>query len=287
MSIFIHGGESSLFYLFSTLCILSGIMVIRSKNPVHSVLFLILVFCNASGLLILLGLDFFAMVFLVVYVGAIAVLFLFVVMMLNIKLVEINENILRYLPIGGLIGLIFLFEIFLIIDSDLIPILGFPKKFSTDFFLSSGLFNAFLTSLFSIRCIFNFQEDIFSTVLAISAFKLDLGRFLMESSLSFEEVVQIHQQISDPFFFTQWSNLVNASSNIESIGVLIYTYYFYFFLLASLILLVSMIGAIVLTMHRGVELKRQEIFEQNSREFTKTIQKIEVNNERIDAQLLY
>ena len=92
MSIFIHGGESSLFYLFSTLCILSGIMVIRSKNPVHSVLFLILVFCNASGLLILLGLDFFAMVFLVVYVGAIAVLFLFVVMMLNIKLVEINET---------------------------------------------------------------------------------------------------------------------------------------------------------------------------------------------------
>jgi len=283
MSIFIHGGESSLFYLFSTLCILSGIMVIRSKNPVHSVLFLILVFCNASGLLILLGLDFFAMVFLVVYVGAIAVLFLFVVMMLNIKLVEINENILRYLPIGGLIGLIFLFEIFLIIDSDLIPILGFPKKFSTDFFLSSGLFNAFLVSLFSIRCIFNFQEDILLTVLA---FKLDLDRFLMESSLFFEEVVQIHQQISDPFFFTQWSNLVNASSNIESIGVLIYTYYFYFFLLASLILLVSMIGAIVLTMHRGVEVKRQEIFEQNSREFTKTIQKIEVNDDRVDAQLL-
>jgi hypothetical protein len=99
-------------------------------------------------------------------------------------------------------------------------------------------------------------------------------------------VIQTQQQIMDPFFFTQWSNLVNASSNIESIGALIYTYYFYFFLVASLILLVSMIGAIVLTMHRGVAVKRQEIFEQNSREFTKTIQKIEVNNDRIDAQFL-
>jgi NADH:ubiquinone oxidoreductase subunit 6 (subunit J) len=286
MNIFIHGGESSLFYLFSTLCILSGIMVIRSKNPVHSVLFLILVFCNASGLLILLGLDFFAMVFLVVYVGAIAVLFLFVVMMLNIKLVEINENILRYLPIGGLIGLIFLFEIFLIIDSDLIPILEFPKKFSTDFFLSSGLFNAFLTSLFLIRLLINFQENVFQIVSIFSAFKQDLDEFLVESSLSFEKVIQTQQQIMDPFFFTQWSNLVNASSNIESIGALIYTYYFYFFLVASLILLVSMIGAIVLTMHRGVAVKRQEIFEQNSREFTKTIQKIEINNDRIDAQFL-
>ena len=79
-----------LFYLFSSFAIASGIMVIQSRNPVHSVLFLILVFFNGAGLLILLGLDFFAMVFLVVYVGAIAVLFLFVVMMLNIKLAEIS-----------------------------------------------------------------------------------------------------------------------------------------------------------------------------------------------------
>ena len=82
-------------------------MVIRAKNPVYSVLFLILIFCNVSGLLLLLNLDFFAMVFLVVYVGAIAVLFLFVVMMLNVKLAEINDNILRYLPIGGVFGLLF------------------------------------------------------------------------------------------------------------------------------------------------------------------------------------
>jgi NADH:ubiquinone oxidoreductase subunit 6 (subunit J) len=102
---------------------MSGIMVIQARNPVHSVLFLILVFFNAAGLLILLGLDFFAMVFLVVYVGAIAVLFLFVVMMLNIKIAEINEKKLRYLPIGGLLGLLFLFEVLLIVDNDLIPLI--------------------------------------------------------------------------------------------------------------------------------------------------------------------
>lgn len=75
-----------LFYVFVVLALVSGAMVIRAKNPVHSVLFLILVFCNTSGLLVLLGLDFFAMIFLVVYVGAIAVLFLFVVMMLHIRM---------------------------------------------------------------------------------------------------------------------------------------------------------------------------------------------------------
>ncbi len=113
---------NSLFYFFASLALVSGVMVIQARNPVHSVLFLILVFFNVAGLLILLGLDFFAMIFLVVYVGAIAVLFLFVVMMLNIKLAEINEKRLRYLPIGGLLGILFLFEIFLIVDNDLIPL---------------------------------------------------------------------------------------------------------------------------------------------------------------------
>ena len=86
-----------LFSIFASIALISAGLVIRAKNPVHSVLFLILVFCNASGLLVLLGLDFFAMILLVVYVGAIAVLFLFVVMMLNIKVAEIHENVLRYL----------------------------------------------------------------------------------------------------------------------------------------------------------------------------------------------
>jgi NADH-ubiquinone oxidoreductase chain 6 len=163
--------------------------------------------------LILLGLDFFAMIFLVVYVGAIAVLFLFVVMMLNIKLAEINEKKLRYLPVGGLLGILFLFEIFLIIDNDLIPLL-----------------------VFDLDC------PPFNTLL------------------------------SEPF--TDWSLVILTWTNIEAIGTIIYTYYVYFFLVASLILLVAMIGAIVLTLHKGINVKRQQVFRQNTREYAKTVGKI-------------
>lgn len=189
-----------LFYIFASIAIVAGIMVIQSRNPVHSVLFLILVFMNVAALLILLGLDFFAMVLLVVYVGAIAVLFLFVVMMLNIKLAEMNEQKLRYLPIGGLVGLLFLFEMFVIIDNDV--------------------------------CFY------------------DWG-------------------IGVPF--VEWSSVVHNSTNIEAVGQLMYTYFFHDFLIAGLILLVAMIGAIVLTMHRGASIKIQDVFQQNARDFQKTV----------------
>jgi NADH:ubiquinone oxidoreductase subunit 6 (subunit J) len=84
--------HSFLLNLFAFSALMSAVMVIASKNPIHSVVFLILVFCNATGLLLLLKIEFIAMMFLIIYVGAIAVLFLFVVMMLNIKLNELNEN---------------------------------------------------------------------------------------------------------------------------------------------------------------------------------------------------
>jgi NADH-quinone oxidoreductase subunit J len=113
--------EALLFYIFSSIAIISGVMVISSRNPMHSVLFLVLVFCNAAGLLLLLETEFLAMLLLVVYVGAIAVLFLFVVMMLNIRLTELNEGVLRYIPIGGILLLIFLFELLSVVNGDLIP----------------------------------------------------------------------------------------------------------------------------------------------------------------------
>ena len=116
--------ESILFYLFGAITLLSAIMVISSRNPVHSVLFLILAFCGSSGLLILIEAEFMAMIFIVVYVGAIAVLFLFVVMMLNIKISEVIDEIYQYLPVGGLIGIIFLLEVFIIVDNDFVPLLS-------------------------------------------------------------------------------------------------------------------------------------------------------------------
>src|SRR6202051_1260686 len=101
------------FYLFAGICVASAVMVIVSRNPVHSVLFLILAFVNASGLFVLLGAEFLAMILVVVYVGAVAVLFLFVIMMLDVDFAELREGFLEYLPIGVVIGGIFLFELLL------------------------------------------------------------------------------------------------------------------------------------------------------------------------------
>nr|YP_007890643.1 NADH dehydrogenase subunit 6 [Jakoba bahamiensis]AGH24137.1 NADH dehydrogenase subunit 6 [Jakoba bahamiensis] len=191
--------SSFLFYFFAILSIVSATCVISSTNPIHSVLYLILVFCSSSGLLLLLQVEFLAMVFIMIYVGAIAVLFLFVVMMLNVRLVEFNINMLKYLPLGGIIALIFVFEIFLVINNELV------------------------------------------------------------------------ESKSNIVGYINWSENIETITNIDSLGRLIYTEYFYLFLLAGMILLVAMIGAIVLTMYRRAQIKRQNIYSQVSRDFNKTI----------------
>lgn len=108
---------AAFFYLFSGVTIASALMVISARNPVHSVLFLILAFVNAAGLFLLLGAEFLAMLLVVVYVGAVAVLFLFVVMMLDVDFAELRQGFLQYLPIGGLIGLIFAVELLLVVGA--------------------------------------------------------------------------------------------------------------------------------------------------------------------------
>lgn len=105
------------FYMFSGIMLASAFMVISSRNPVHSVLFLILAFVNASGLFIMTGAEFLGLLLIVVYVGAVAVLFLFVVMMLDVDFAELREGFLQYLPIGALIGIIFLVELILVVGS--------------------------------------------------------------------------------------------------------------------------------------------------------------------------
>ena len=106
---------TAFFYLFSGIMIASAFMVIAARNPVHSVLFLILAFVNASGLFILLGAEFLAMILIVVYVGAVAVLFLFVVMMLDVDFAELKQGFLQYLPIGALIGIVVALELILVV----------------------------------------------------------------------------------------------------------------------------------------------------------------------------
>lgn len=190
--------ETILFHFFSLLAIVSAMMVVGSRNPVHSVLFLILVFCNATGLFLLLQVEFIAMIFLMVYVGAVAVLFLFVVMMLNVNVVQLNENVLRYLPLGGLVAILLFLQILMIVEHDL-----------------------------------------------VSVSDLDV------SSLN----------------AVSWASQLNEVSNLHSLGRVMYTEYFYFFLVAGMVLLVAMIGAIVLTMYKRGNVKRQEIVEQLTRDF--------------------
>ncbi len=103
------------FWIFAVICVASAVMVILARNPVHSVLFLILAFVNASGLFMLLGAEFLAMILIVVYVGAVAVLFLFVVMMLDVDFTELRRGVLNYLPVGIPIGIIFAVELVLVV----------------------------------------------------------------------------------------------------------------------------------------------------------------------------
>jgi NADH-quinone oxidoreductase subunit J len=184
--------QAIVFYLFSAVMIASAIMVIASRNPVHSVLFLILAFFNAAGLFVLLGAEFVAMILVVVYVGAVAVLFLFVVMMLDINIAELRSGFQRYLPIGAMIGLVLLVELGLVIGGNLV---------------SHG------------------ANQIMATPLT-----------------------------------------VDASSNTQALGQLLYTRYLFVFQGAGLVLLVAMIGAIVLTMRHSPLSRRQKIATQNARQ---------------------
>jgi NADH-quinone oxidoreductase subunit J len=109
--------NAAFFYLFAAITIASGFMVIASRNPVQSVLFLILAFVNAAGLFLMLGAEFLAMILVIVYVGAVAVLFLFVVMMLDVDFAELRQGFLQYMPIGALIGIVFLLELILVVGA--------------------------------------------------------------------------------------------------------------------------------------------------------------------------
>jgi NADH-quinone oxidoreductase subunit J len=183
---------SLFFYLFAGTCVASGFMVIVARNPVHSVLFLILAFVSSAGLFVLMGAEFLGLVLVFVYVGAVAVLFLFVVMMLDVDFAELRQGFLNYLPIGIVIGIIFLVELLLVV-----------------------------------------------AVWTIGA--------------------QVPGSITAPI------PPLDSVSNTEALGRVIYTRYIYYFQGAGLILLVAMIGAIVLTLHRRVGVRRQNAAEQIAR----------------------
>tara|TARA_B100001996_G_scaffold369830_1_gene343652 strand:- start:5534 stop:6304 length:771 start_codon:yes stop_codon:yes gene_type:complete len=251
-------GETFLFYFFCFFVLFSAFMVIRAKNPVYSVLFLILVFCNSAGLLLLLNLDFFALIFLIVYVGAIAVLFLFVVMMLNIKLTEVHESIFHYLPIGGFVGFIFFLEFYFLFNQEIVPL-------HLDNFSQQN--DSFLVFQFYLFAILAFLKYGFTTPNFSEKFQLYSDSF-------FEKLANIDKFSSNHIDYVIWPTLIDSKTPVEALGQVLYTYYSYFFIVASLILLISMIGAIMLTLNPNRAVKRQQVFEQNARDFAQTVKKI-------------
>jgi NADH-quinone oxidoreductase subunit J len=143
------------FYVFSIIAVASALMVIASRNPVHSVLFLILTFVNAAGLFMLAGAEFLALILIVVYVGAVAVLFLFVVMMLDVDFASLRQGMLQYAPVGVVVGIILLLELLLVAGSFVIA----PEVTSTAVVpIDSGIENTrALGQVIYTRYIFLFQ----------------------------------------------------------------------------------------------------------------------------------
>ena len=154
-----------IFHFFSGFSVICSLMVVSAKNPIHSVLFLILTFFNLSCLLFILNVEFLPLLFLIVYVGAIAVLFLFVLIMLNIKLSELKEGSKQYLFIAFIFGIIFLVETLLVfnINFSALNLLGFPLKKAQDSLLSFGFCFDFSTWCFKHSNIIYLGELLFTS----------------------------------------------------------------------------------------------------------------------------
>jgi NADH-ubiquinone oxidoreductase chain 6 len=197
--------------------ILSGILVITATNPVISVLFLIALFVNIAGYLILLGISFIGLAYITVYVGAIAILFLFVIFLLDIKLAELHQDSTgakNSLPLGGIIGVAFLYPLYSIIPSNITEVRSFS-------FYVFNWFNSLITGSLSLN-----DSDL-STV-----------------NLSFEEASKLEIESA---LTNLWDGNFAAFTQISSIGNVMYTGYTLWFFVASLILLLAMVAAISLT----------------------------------------
>ena len=195
--------QAIMFYVFAALAVASGVLVVSSRNPVHSVLFLIVAFFNAAGLFVLIGAEFLAMILVIVYVGAVAVLFLFVVMMLDIDFADLRSGFVRYLPIGALVGFILLAELVLVIGSWVV-VPGVPSPAAAS--AAGGV----------------------------------------------------------------------ALTNTRALGDILYTRYLFAFQAAGLILLVAMVGAIVLTLRRRTDVRRQSIPAQLARTRAQSVEVVKV-----------
>ena len=224
--------EVFFFFLFSSIALTSAIFVIYSKNSVYSVFFLILVFTNMTGLLLVAEVEFLAIMLIIIYVGAITVLFLFVVMMLDIKKIETKNNNYGYLPIILLISFIFFIEIFII----------FSKSFTSyQYFIYKNL----VMGTYSRLC----------------------EAWTLRYSPAYENF---------PYYYNQWYTRLDQITNIETLGQVLYTYNAFFLLVAGLILLIALIGAVTLTIKEKKNKKflTKNLYKQLSRNYLNAVYNI-------------
>lgn len=255
-----------MFFIFFSffICILLlffGLCVILSKNPIHSIFFLVLEFFCASALLLLNDVEFLGMIFLIIYVGAIAVLFLFVIMMLNIRVLELSEDLFKYLPVLLVFGFFFLYQGFKLYskssDNILYPLLGLDTLYG----LSFGDFIPGKSET---------AEDLIK----------NYGSSFVYESSSYAPTVN-HSFMggsTTKAFDGDLTNSIFAVSSLKTIAEMLFIHYVSLFWLAGFILLVSMIGAIFLTLNQdsvknnsSILLKRQLIYKQMSRDHYKTV----------------
>ncbi len=226
-----------LFYLFSLLTVVSAGAVVYSKNPVYSVLWLIFAFFNSAGLFVLLGAEMLAMLLVIVYVGAVAVLFLFVVMMLNIKSSTLKKSFQSYLPVGLLLATILFIEIFAVIT-------------------------------FSVNKVEEDEKVYFFKKTEVEKIVDEDKNSLLDEVLKADKEAEQKPRIK--------IRNVNKNTNAHKIGNVLYTEYFLMFQISGLILFVAMIGAIVLTHREREGVKRQKIDKQNSRSRKNSLKIVQV-----------
>ena len=252
-----------LLIIFCLLALFCSFMVIASKNPIHSILYLILVFCNVTFVLILLGVEFIAIIFLIVYVGAIAVLFLFVVMMLNIKILELNEVFWKYIPAGLLVSSCFLVQLF-----------AFAFNFNVSdvfgLFLNDGFYSVHKlgTSFSKIPSLPSLLSSGIYTIPVLSDFQIN-DHSIVVTAIYKNESFFCFVRLND--FSVNFMPLSFEITNTEILGWLVYTYTFFIFLVVSLILLTSMVGSIILVLNQNINIKRQVIFRQSLRDLKTSV----------------
>jgi len=305
------------FYLFSVMLLFSGVMVITVRNPVHSVLFLIFAFFNAAGLFVILGAEFLAMLLVIVYVGAVAVLFLFVVMMMDINFRNLQRNLsasftefLRTLLYGAgfctvfvvifLVSMMGLSNItsyfFQIIPHDIVTmsvtllmtepgsLFELPLWYVMFGFLTHQPFSlpSFIFSFFILFSLWfsNFGASFLIQKTFIEIIQLFRKNFPLTWLLAIIFAVELFMMVrlwhdsSVTMALVGTSQLVSEPDmpNTQALGQLIYTDYLYIFQLSGMVLLVAMIGAIVLTLRKREDVKRQSISAQVKRRKEDTLQ---------------